>query len=209
VIGRRAYAGAQLLFVLGLGAWVLTRFCAEDVARGPIDKIAEGDEAALHGPALVGLDANYEGIDLPRGAWCHVDEIDADEELPVQLVLTHSLEGRWGGERSLGVSSWATYARRELRLADGRRPVLVAALDLHLTADEFAPYLRAAQDLGIHELAIVTFTDERERTLTFGDIYTRRPCVLVRSDLDHARDYSLPGVWWGSLSHRLTEESIR
>jgi hypothetical protein len=162
------------------------------------------------GASTSGIDAAVvDTIDLPRGAWCHVDEIDRASEVPVPLVLTRSLEGRFGDERFLGVASWESQASRMLELADGRRPVLVAALDMRIDAPDFGPYLRAAKQLGIDELAIVTFTDDRERTLTLGEVYTRRPCVLVRTDLDHARQYTLPGVWWGSLSHRLTEESIQ
>jgi hypothetical protein len=210
VVGRRGYLGAQVLLLLGFGAWALSRLCAEDVARGPIDRIAKGDVSAMLDAKTSGLDAvDVATIDLPRGAWCHVDEIDPAIELAVPLVLTRSVERRLGDERSVGVSSWRTHASRLLEQANDRRPVLVAALDMHITADDFGPYLRAARQLGIEELAIVTFTDDRERTLTLGEVYTRRPCVLVRTDLDHAREYTLPGVWWSSLSHRLTEESIQ
>ncbi len=209
VVDRRRYLAAQALFVVGFGAWALTRLLAEDVARGPIDRIAHG-ELATDASAGTGLDASdLDTIDLPRGAWCHVDEIDARSEVAVPLVLTHSLEGRWGNDRLLGVDAWVARARASLATDQDRPAVLVAALDMRITSREFGPYLRAAEELGIEELAIVTFTDERQRTLTLGDVYTRRPCVLVRTDLRRARQYTLPGVWWGSLSHRLTEDAIR
>jgi hypothetical protein len=210
VVGRRSYVIAQVIFLFGFGSWALTRFCAEDVARGPVERIAQGDVASLYGPAATGIDADdLDTLDLPRGPWCHIDEIDPATELPVPLVLTHSLEGRHGSERFLGVRSWVALAERTLASAGDRRPVLAAALDMRITATEFGPYLQAASDLGIRELAIVTFTDDRQRSLTVGEVYTRRPCVLVRTDLEHAHGYTLPGVWWGSLSHRLNEESIR
>ena len=165
--------------------------------------------SALLGATTPGIDtADISAIDLPRGAWCHVDEIDPAFELPVPLVLDGSVPDR-GDDRRAGVEAWRTRTSRMLETANGRRPVLLAAVEKRITADHYGPYLRAASQLGIGELAIVTLTDDREHTLTLGEVYTRRPCVLVRTGLDHAREYMRPGVWWGSLSHRLTEESIR
>ena len=210
VIGRRAYAATQVILVVGFGAWTLTRFLAEDVRRGPMTTLAEGDLDGLQGPAGTGVaPENLHTIDLPRGAWCDVDEVDPTTEVAVPLALTHSLEGRYGEDRFLGVASWRSHAKQTLALSDDRTPLLVAAIDRRVAAKAFDDYLATARELGIEDLAILTFTDDRHRTLTLGEVYTRRPCVLVRTTIDEARSYKSMDMWWGSVSRRITEDAIR
>jgi hypothetical protein len=210
VIGRRAYTASQVILVVGFGAWTLTRFLAEDVRRGPIATLDDGDVADLWDPAATSVaPENLHTIDLPRGAWCDVNEVDPAREIAVPLALTHSLEGRYGDARFLGVRAWQTRAEQTLTQADGRTPLLVAALDRRVTGEEFRGYLDAAEGLGIERLAILTFTDDHHRTLTLGEIYTRRPCVLVRTTVEQVQSYTTHGVWWGSVSRRITEDAIR